>query len=78
MIALLGRAPRAIAGAVGSLWRRAWCAATLGHDPLFGEKHRVDVNGWWAYPCRKCGRLLFPSVWGGTDERALRGVELDA
>ena len=54
---------------IARLLRRVRCWATLGHDPLFGDDVRVDVNGWWAYPCRKCGTLMFPSIWGGSDER---------
>jgi hypothetical protein len=53
------------------LWRwllRLRCAATLGHDPLFGDDVRVSVNGWWYYPCRKCGVLMLPSIWGGVDQ----------
>ena len=48
--------------------RRLICFLTLGHDPNFSAKP-TDTDGWWAYPCRKCGTLILPSVFAGVDER---------
>jgi hypothetical protein len=45
------------------------CWLTLGHDVDFDLERRIDVGGWWAYPCKKCGRPMLLSLWGGVDEK---------
>jgi hypothetical protein len=57
--------------------RRLRCLATLGHDPDYDVARRQDISGWWAYPCRKCGQLIFPSVMASVDQAAA-GDERDA
>jgi len=62
-----------IARAVATAARLGWrvvCALTLRHDLAFAARCRVNVDGWWAYRCRRCGDLPFASVWGGIDEHA--------